>query len=133
MSAPTLTADAAWLPAEAETSPAEQSALYAAVLANMLKENPGLPVLIWTVYPSGLVGRAVGTSDWAVTASVRAWARAFRVRADVLSAPRIVARRHTFGNGWAVEPGEVRAQLLTVGYDISVVGELVEVQPGDQR
>jgi hypothetical protein len=135
MTAPTLTVvtRTAWSPADTTETPAEQSALYAAILANMLKENPTLPVLIWAVYPSGLVGRAVGTSDWVVAATVRTWARAFKVRAEVLSLPCLVLRRHTFGDGWAVEPGEIKAQILAAGYDICVVGELVEVQPGDSR
>lgn len=112
-------------------TPAERAARYAAVLTQLLRENPKLPLLIWSVYPSGLVGRAVGKSDWDVMAAVRAWARAFRARAEVSSVPQIVARRRPGGNvQWVVEPGEIVA--FVPAFDGTIVGELVEVKPGDQ-
>ena len=134
MSPLTLTAAPVETPAQnaPEPTPAEQAARYAAVLARLLRENPKLPLLIWSVYPSGLVGRAVGKSDWHVTTAVQAWARAFRVRAEVSSVPQIVARRRPAGGvQWVVEPGEITAFIPP--FDGTIVGELVEVKPGDWR
>jgi hypothetical protein len=109
-------------------SAAGSQAAHAVALAGLLRRTD-LPVLVWTVYPSGLVGRAFGDTDLMTTLIVAKWARGFNTVSVTECAPSLVPMRYQRGSGWRLEPGRATARLSA---DVSVFGELVEL-PGGVR
>ena len=110
------------------TSPVESQADLAVALGGILRRTD-LPLLVWTVYPSGLVGRAFGDSDQATTRMVKRWALAFSTVAVTECVPSLESLEYAWGRGWHLEPGRVTARLSA---DVSVFGELIEL-PGGVR
>lgn len=110
------------------TSPVESQADLAVALGGILRRTD-LPLLVWTVYPSGLVGRAFGDSDLMTKLMVAKWARAFGTIAVTECVPSLESLEYAWGRGWRLEPGRVTARLSA---DVSVFGELIDL-PGGVR
>lgn len=103
-----------------------EQASYALELVRVLR-RADLPLLVWTVFPSGLAGRAFGATDDETKRMVRAWAKAFGTHAVVESQPEIVEHRTARSTGWRLEPGRITARLSD---GVTVFGELVEATGG---
>lgn len=107
-------------------SPAEQQANHAVALAGLLRRTD-LPTLVWTVYPSGVVGKAFGDTDLMTTLMLARWARAFGTVVVKECAAELVPMQCQRGSGWRLEPGRVTARLSA---DVTVIGDLVELVGG---
>lgn len=107
-------------------STAAQTTSHALTLVRVL-DNTVLPPLVWTVFPSGLFGRAVGATDLDVVAAVMAWAKAFKKPVSTLDLPEVVDRRSAVGVEWRIEPGRIEVELTP---EITVGGDLVKLMPG---
>lgn len=107
-------------------STAAQTTRHSLALVRLL-DHTVLPTLVWTVFPSGLIGRAVGATDLDVVTAVMAWAAAFEQPITTLELPEVAERRGALGVEWRIEPGRIEVEITP---SITVVGDLTTLMPG---